>query len=273
MAAFPTTPHGPAPSTGAGGPVVINVRRPRVAPGEAPIAAELVIKPDELLPTTVLRLPNLAAIPASRGTLNKVLSIAHWCFIGLGSLLALWLIFGGRGGPKPTGDELPAAAPVRAQADTTSAWNPPPLDTAGDSDAPKWTPPAASAAPAAATPTVPEMNYAPPAMDTAPADMDMAPPAGAPAAASSPAPAETESPSHESWPQGGGSAPAEPAAPKADSLPEPQLPAQAWQDPGQSPAAATAGPVARTAARETPAPDAAPGGEAHPLDLTVPVPQ
>lgn len=266
MAAFHITPHGAGPATGDVGPAVINVRRPRAATGEAPIAAELVLtKAEEALPPTMMRLPNLAAIPAPSGRLNKIFSILHWCFIALGSLIALWLIFGGRGGPKPTGDDLPAA-PARAQV-STPAWNPPALDTAGDSNAPKWTPPSASSTPATAA--------------EAPPSMDVTPPIDAPAAAA-PAIEDTQAPSYDSWPQGSSAAPAEtPAAEpdkteatKPETAPEPQTPAApAWQEASVPPAAATAGPVARTAARETPVADPVPGGEAHPLDLTVPVPQ
>jgi hypothetical protein len=266
MAAFHTTPHGAGPATGDVGPAVINVRRPRATLGEAPIPAELVLaKADETLPPTALRLPNLAAIPAPPSTLNKIFSILHWCFIGLGSLIALWLIFGGRGGPKPTGEDIPAA-PARAQVDSTPAWNPPALDTAGDSDAPKWTPPPASVAP-----TTPA---------EAPPSMEIAPPAAAPAG-SAPVTSESDAPSYDAWPQGDAKLPEAPAAdapqPEAaapEATPEPELPAApAWQEASAPPAAATAGPVARTAARETPAASPAPGGEAHPLDLTVPVPQ
>lgn len=270
MAAFPTTPHGAGSAAGSGGPAVINVRRPRGMAGEAPIVADLVLTgADENLPPTVLRLPNLAAIPAPTSRLNKVLSILHWCFIGLGSLIALWLIFGGRGGPKPTGDELPAA-PARAQVDATPVWNPPPLESGGESVAPKWTPPGASAAPAAEAAAPPSMEISPPA----------APPAASNSAPADAAAAGAEAPTYESWPQGGANSPAaEPAVapsetPKAETTPEPELPrAPAWQDASNPPVEATAGPVARTAARETPAADPTPGGEAHPLDLTVPVPQ
>ncbi len=266
MAAFHTTPHGAAPATGDVGPAVINVRRPRAATSDAPIPSELVLnKADDALPPTALRLPNLAAIPAPPSTLNKIFSILHWCFIGLGSLIALWLIFGGRGGPKPTGEDIPAA-PARAQVDSTPAWNPPALDTAGDSDAPKWTPPPASTATTAEA--------------AAPPSMEIAPPAAAPAA-SAPVASESDAPSYDAWPQGDAKLPAAPAAeptqPEAaapEASPEPELPAApAWQEASAPPAAATAGPVARTAARETPVADPVPGGEAHPLDLTVPVPQ
>jgi len=266
MAAFHTTPHGAGPATGDVGPAVINVRRPRAAVNETPISAELVLtKADEALPPTVLRLPNLAAIPAPPSTLNKVLSILHWCFIGLGSLIALWLIFAGRGGPKPTGDEMPAT-PARAQVDSTPAWNPPALDTAGDSDAPKWTPPPASSAPSVPAETPPSM--------------DISPPAAAPAG-SAPVATESDAPSYDTWPQGGAKPTEAPAAeaPQTESVkpqatPAPEMPAApAWQEASAPPVAATAGPVARTAAREMPVASPAPGGEAHPLDLTVPVPQ
>lgn len=265
MAAFHTTPHGAGPATDDVGPAVINVRRPRAAVGDAPITAELALaKPEETLPPTVMRLPNLAAIPAPPSKLNRVFSILHWCFIGMGSLIALWLIFAGRGGPKPTGDELPAA-PARAQVDSTPAWDPPALDTAGDSNAPKWTPPPASAASAAQA--------------ESPPSMDIAPPAAAPTT-SAPVAAEPDTSSYDTWPQGSSKSPEMPAgdAPQTEATapeatPEPEMPAApAWQE-ASAPPAATAGPIARTAARETPAASPAPGGEAHPLDLTVPVPQ
>ncbi len=265
MAAFHTTPHGAGPATGDVGPAVINVRRPRAVASDAPIPAELVLaKADEALPPTALRLPNLAAIPAPPSTLNKIFSILHWCFIGLGSLIALWLIFGGRGGPKPTGNDLPAA-PARAQVDATPAWNPPPLDTAGDSDAPKWTPPPASAATTAEAAAPPSMEIASPPAPTSSASDG----------------SELDAPSYDAWPQGNVKSPeapaAKPAQPEAaarEASPEPELPAApVWQEASAPPAAATAGPVARTAARETPVASPVPGGEAHPLDLTVPVPQ
>jgi hypothetical protein len=197
--------------------------------------------------------------------LNKILSISHWCFIGFGSLIALWLIFGGRGGSVPTGDEIPAA-PVRAQVDSTPAWNPPPLESAGDSVAPKWTPPPASSAPASEP--------------SAPPSMEIKPPGNA-APTVSAAASEVEPPYYDAWPQGGAKAPDAPPAEAPAATPDssekkPELEAPAapsWQEASSPPVEATAGPVARTATRDMPVADPAPGGEAHPLDLTVPVPQ
>ncbi len=241
----------------------MNVRRPRAFTGNGPIVAELAHVADDALPPTVLRLPNLAAIPAEHGIMQTVLSIMHWAFIAIGALLALWLIFGGRGGPKPVNDELPAA-PARAQVDSPPAWNPPPLPTAGDSEAPKWTPPAVGAAPS------PSAN-----VETGGSSAEMAPlpAASEPGFDGSARSGEPEASSYESWPRGGREVPEE-QVPHPESAPESAAPAApAWQEAAAPPISATAGPIARTASRETPAADPVPGGEAHPLDLTVPVPQ
>lgn len=114
-------------------PSVINVRRPNIVRAETPGVGvrprpELRELDDAPLPQTVLRLPDLAAA-MKRFSERKLSagSVAQWVGIGLGGLLALWLIFGGRRAPAPQAVEAPAwTPPASAQVETAPrAWNVP----------------------------------------------------------------------------------------------------------------------------------------------------
>jgi hypothetical protein len=134
MMTFTTSTHRPGrPTVGdAQNPAVVNVRRPHLAPAEVlpdrPSAVPSGLD-DAPPPQTVLRLPDLAAVvkslPAMRGKL-KLAAIAQWAAIGLGGLLALWLIFGGHASTPAIEEEAPAwSAPASATADSPPGWNGP----------------------------------------------------------------------------------------------------------------------------------------------------
>src|SRR5689334_18434304 len=84
------------PSTEPRHPPVLNVRRPRTAQWNATtVDSDIVLATvvdDAALPPTVLRLPNLGVATQTSTRARSMASIAHWVAIGLGSLIALWLI-------------------------------------------------------------------------------------------------------------------------------------------------------------------------------------
>lgn len=125
----------------------MNVRRPGAARSAVPHAKtwpqpELRPLDDAPLPQTVLRLPDLPTfvklLPENQTKLAAVGSIAQWVAIGLGGLLALWLIFGGRSAPLPEANEAPPwTPPGETQADTAApAWNA--AAKSANSPAPAW---------------------------------------------------------------------------------------------------------------------------------------
>jgi hypothetical protein len=239
-------------------PPMLNVRRPRSSrnaalPGEEIVLATVV--DDSPLPPTILRLPNLGGEAAATTRSKSIASIAHWVGIALGSLIALWLIFGGRRGAMPDPDAAPSVnAPARADATPAApVWVPPPLESAGESSAPAWKPPAASAAPIAA-PAVTPAETAPEA--TSPLDT--------PAATAPYEPQAPNEPQQEAWPRPGVGAP--------------ELPGTSAQ---AAPASSAEGPAVRTAQLEPhvdshgddPIANDPGASEVHPLEITVPVPQ
>jgi hypothetical protein len=155
MATFTSSTHRPLRPAVADGqsPAVVNVRRPQLAPADA--APERIRAADGLRlddappPPTVLRLPEVAADVASLRPIVgkfKMAAIAQWAGIGLGALLALWLIFGGRT-PARQMDEAPAwSAPAAAPADSPPAWNGPGSGRSA-APAPQESPPPGATAP------------------------------------------------------------------------------------------------------------------------------
>jgi hypothetical protein len=119
MAAYTTFTREPAGKSGSDtqDPPVLNVRRPSAVRAEIDQAvakphADLRGLDDTAQPRTVLRLPDLAAAVKrmQRPELNLA-AIAQWIALGLGGLLALWLILGGRRPPVSAVDEAPPWAP------------------------------------------------------------------------------------------------------------------------------------------------------------------
>ncbi len=135
-------------------PAVLNVRRPQ------PIQADAATLPthsridgngldDAPLPPTALRLPDLAAVtkPFTQFRFKRRTGEAlQWVGIGLGGLLALWLIFGGRGGPALDTSNAPAPD---AAGPAAATWTPPAPDApeAPRWEAPQWQGPAEGAEP------------------------------------------------------------------------------------------------------------------------------
>jgi hypothetical protein len=251
-------------------PAVLNLRRPGAAFAEpvAPSAAApdanivlaTVVADDDALPTTVLRLPHLAATDAGSSRKRSIASIAHWVAIVLGAIIALWLIFAGRA--KPLEDAPSSTAPARADAAPGADWKAPPLPSAGDSAAPSWNPPPLPSAGDSAAP-----KWTPPAA---------APPATAPDSTSNASPAHEhnhdhapagEMPAHETWPKGEST---EPAASQPEFPTAPETTAQ------YAPIGSNTGPAYRTAKRDTPPVEPytpAADDDVQPLGITVPVPQ
>lgn len=127
MAIHTTPSHEPVVRTGLEGqaPAVVNVRRPAGMRAEMP---HDVTRPqvelqslDDAPPPTALRLPDLGAIVKQMRKRHVSLgAAAQWAGIGLGALLALWLIFGNG---RPAAVEVNEAPP----------WSPPggsPVQTA-----------------------------------------------------------------------------------------------------------------------------------------------
>jgi hypothetical protein len=117
-------------------------------PERARSAASSLGLDDGPLPTTVLRLPDLATQVKSPRPIYARLkpgAIAQWTGIGLGGVLAVWLIFGGHGSAPPV-EKAPAwTAPAAAPASSAApAWNGP---GSSGTHAPR-----SPAAPSAATP-------------------------------------------------------------------------------------------------------------------------
>jgi len=123
-------------------PPVLNLRRPSVTPGSSvtpcpsvkasevtppaiPRPSELAASGEAAVPISVMRLPDLAELPKPLPKLTlSVWSILQWIGIGLGALLALWLIFGGHRAPVRPVEKAPAwTAPVKRSAGTVSATN------------------------------------------------------------------------------------------------------------------------------------------------------
>lgn len=137
---------------------MVNVRRPQpvLAESVAPLAEHRALD-DAPLPPTALRLPDLSKLKNSfagfRLTWKTAGEAAQWTGIGLGALLALWLIFGGRRGEVPAADAPAWTAPSRSQAEPEApTWTPPAPEAP---EAPRWQPssaPAESASPAASGP-------------------------------------------------------------------------------------------------------------------------
>ena len=245
-------------------PAVLNLRRPGALLGGSTTSAALdanivlasVVDDDNALPPTVLRLPHLAAAGSSRN--YSIASIAHWVAIVLGGIIALALIFTGRGKPLEEPDKPGSTAP--APADSTPGWKAPLLSSAGDSSAPSWNPPPLSSAGESAAP-----KWTPPAAATPAPTQEM--PSTAPAAHEHDHAPAGEAPAHEAWPKGEASEPA-PSQPELPTMPESTA--------RYAPIGAGAGPAYRTAQREAPLVDQyAPSADddAQPLGITVPVPQ
>ena len=147
-------------------PDVVNVRRPlaarsNMAPAEANPQRDLRRIDDAPQPQTALRLPDLAAIaqrvPSQQINLG---SIAVWVAIGLGGLLALWLIFGGGRPPAREVNEAPPWAPAKSSSAEAAAAASNGPDAAG-SQAPAW-PPSDSPAPFAPVHADPNPSDPPP---------------------------------------------------------------------------------------------------------------
>lgn len=139
MAAMTSSLHEPASAAGSDtqNPAVLNVRRPGTLRAEAEPA---VAAPHTGIPGsettapvhTVLRLPDLAAaVKRMPRPQFNIVQIAQWVGIALGALLALWLIFGGRGPSSATESDAPPWAPPAAAPRAT-----PP--TTGAGTAPQW---------------------------------------------------------------------------------------------------------------------------------------
>ena len=261
MAMTPNSAHSPhVAGSGDANPAVLNLRRPaptmtasasKQQEGDVVMAAA-VEEPPPRLPPTALRLPNLATVgQGSPSQVAKVLSILHWVGIGLGALIALFLIFHGQGGPPE--DLGKSETQPAAKTESPSDWQAPPLPSAGDSQAPKWTPPALA----------PEAGEAP-RFEPAPAP--------APPKDSHEPESASEAPAFESWPK-------QDAAEEPSTSPEMPALEQASNTAPTPPN--PAGPVVRTAQREMPSYEplnssrtgSAEGEDVQPLGITVPVPQ
>ena len=160
MAAYTTSTREPASTSGSDtqDPAVLNVRRPntvRAETGRPPARphADLRGLDDAAQPQTVLRLPDLAASVKRmpRPELNLA-AIAQWVVLGLAGLVALWLIFGGRGAPVSTIDEAP---PWEPPGGSQVEMAPPPAGAAAAAPATEWQSPSweTSSAPASAAPS------------------------------------------------------------------------------------------------------------------------
>ena len=159
MAAYTTSTREPARTSGSDtqDPAVLNVRRPNTVRAEIDrLRANPQVDPrgldDAAQPRTVLRLPDLAAaVKRMRRPELNLAAIAHWVALGLGGLLALWLIFGGRRAPVSTVDEAPPWAPPGG---SQVEMAPPPAGAAAAPPATEWQSPSweASSAPAPAAP-------------------------------------------------------------------------------------------------------------------------
>jgi hypothetical protein len=256
-------------------PAVVHVRHPTAVASDAiQIDGMRGVTADDLdLPPVVLRLPNLASLTKRlpHSTLRSIGSIAHWTFLVLGGVLALWLIFGNRAKPLPAPDDTPVfTQPARAEA-SKPAWNPPPLESAGDSIAPAWSPPAA--APVESAPAF-EVQTPAPAAPEAPVTEQP----GSQTPATEPSRSDAYSGGASSVARTGPVYEAWPATEQPPAHSTPQMPTAD----GPS-AAAGPGPDLRTARREpapaatVPAPRASnetvPPDDVVPLGITVPVPQ
>jgi hypothetical protein len=244
MAAISNSTHKPthvdAPDSQA--PAVLNMRRPagltsEIHPAVAPPRTEACDQDEAPLPQTALRLPDLAAIvqrlPKNPFSSVSFGSIAQWMGIGLGALLALWLIFGGHGTSTTEGTTSSGEA---SQAASLPAWNPPPLAPEAP-EAPRWQPPVADA----------------PSLD-------------APAQPSAVKPSNDEQPGSPEWPAWDDAA--RRTAPPHASPPVAQQPAAYV---AQRPEANQAPPPSADRYQSQP-PDAV-SGDLPPLGITVPVPQ
>ncbi|MEX0676264.1 MAG: hypothetical protein WD063_04275 [Pirellulales bacterium] len=140
-------------------PAVVNVRRPHtlraeIAPAGGQPHADLLAINDAPRPQTALRLPDLAAIVRNLPSKQfKVGSVAQWAGIGLGGLVALWLIFGGGRPPARDVNDAPAWKPPARWESAQPAWN-------GPGDASVSQPPAGqpSRARSPSAPTFPDPN-------------------------------------------------------------------------------------------------------------------
>lgn len=148
-------------------PDVVNVRRPPAARSDtAPAQAnpQADFRRIDDAPQTALRLPDLAAIvqrvPKKRITLG---SIAQWVAIGLGGLLALWLIFGGGRPLAREVNEAPPWVPAKSSSAEAAPAAPNGPDAAG-SQAPTW-PPSDSQAPSAPVHADPNPSDPPPSQN------------------------------------------------------------------------------------------------------------
>jgi hypothetical protein len=127
-----TTPsHEPAARAGLETPAVVNVRRPAGPRADAshsiaPAQIDLRTLGDAPPPPTLLRLPDLDIIIKSlRKRSLSMGAAAQWIGIGLGGLLALWLIFGGiRHAPLEVDEAPPWNPPASAQLQSAPAWQP-----------------------------------------------------------------------------------------------------------------------------------------------------
>jgi hypothetical protein len=114
-----TPPREAARASNLENPAVVNVRRPSIARGDrgglrAAQRVDLQRAADLEQPQTVLRLPDLAAAVKSWRPQVSLGTIVQWTAIGLGAMVALWLIFGSR--PPSAGEAESQSAP---------AWAPP----------------------------------------------------------------------------------------------------------------------------------------------------
>ncbi len=190
-----TRPQHTTPS-GAQNPAVVNVRRPQPAPAEpAAFSARPQVDGNGLddapLPPTALRLPDLSrplkAISPLQFSWPTVGEALQWTGLGLGGLLALWLIFGGRAGPMRKYDNAPAPnTPAHAHTETKAPnWTPPAPDApeAPRWEAPKWQVPVeTSTSPIAPETETPDGGQSPATQFSPPGEEARSmPPSGGPA--------------------------------------------------------------------------------------------
>ncbi len=170
MSSFQILNRQSRPGVTSGEPDIVRFR-----PAAAPVSRmplDEVVAREPVLPPVVLRLNELA--PQSRSWPRIALDVrthGSWALLGMGALVATWLIFGGkRPEPRPV-DEAPSWTPPVATSTTAPAIQQPlaaETAPAAEPPMPSAAPPAPSAAaPSAEAPAAPQFEQ-PPAVDQGP---------------------------------------------------------------------------------------------------------